>query len=124
MTYTKKCRKSGPFQEDFSAAPAPCAALGLAEINGHRLGLVALKPDRDIPAPVFQKGMAFGHGLLGTGRTVLCQFGFHFYDFACFTTLINPANPVMRPILLTSDLFVDLTGFLVCFQVWLLRGAL
>ncbi len=25
---------------------------------------------------------------------------------------------------LTSDLFVDLTGFLVCFQVWLLRGAL
>ncbi len=42
-----------PFQEDFSAAPAPCAALGLAEINGHRLGLVALKPDRDIPAPVF-----------------------------------------------------------------------
>ncbi len=26
--------------------------------------------------------------------------------------------------LLTSDLFVDLTGFLVCFQVWLLRGAL
>ncbi|WP_419740918.1 CBS domain-containing protein [Ruegeria sp.] len=28
------------------------------------------------------------------------------------------------PTLLTSDLFVDLTGFLVCFQVWLLRGAL
>ncbi|WP_419739269.1 helix-turn-helix domain-containing protein [Ruegeria sp.] len=28
------------------------------------------------------------------------------------------------PLFLTSDLFVDLTGFLVCFQVWLLRGAL
>ncbi len=27
-------------------------------------------------------------------------------------------------VILTSDLFVDLTGFLVCFQVWLLRGAL
>ncbi len=29
-----------------------------------------------------------------------------------------------KEFLLTSDLFVDLTGFLVCFQVWLLRGAL
>ncbi|WP_419740155.1 alpha/beta fold hydrolase [Ruegeria sp.] len=41
--------------------------------------------------------------------------------------LIAPAAiPWETPLdnFLTSDLFVDLTGFLVCFQVWLLRGAL
>ena len=87
------------FQEDFDEADAPCFALGLAEIGGQRLGLMALKPDREIPAHVFGKGMAVGHGLLGTAPTVLCRFAFRFYDFACFTALINPANPVMRPIL-------------------------
>ncbi len=40
--------------------------------------------------------------------------------------LVSPStSPTQGHILtLTSDLFVDLTGFLVCFQVWLLRGAL
>ena len=87
------------FQKDFDAAEAPCFALGFAKVDGQRLGLIALKPDREIPRHIFEKGMALGHALLGTGSTVLCQFGFRFYGFACFTALINPANPVMRPVL-------------------------
>ncbi len=39
--------------------------------------------------------------------------------------LMTMITTLRRPrLFLTSDLFVDLTGFLVCFQVWLLRGAL
>ncbi len=89
------------FQEDFNAVEAPCFALGLAEVGGQRRGLMALKPDREIPRHVLGKGMALGHALLGTAPTVLCHFGFRFHGFACFTVLINPANPVMRPILTT-----------------------
>ena len=42
--------------------------------------------------------MAVGHRIVGTGRTALYQFRFRFFDFA----LINPANPIIRPILATT----------------------
>lgn len=90
-----------PFQEDFKEAEAPCFGLGLAEINGQRLGLMTLKPDRDIPPEMLAQGMDVGHSLLGTGNSVLCRFAFRFAGFACFTALINPANPIMRAILAT-----------------------
>ena len=69
------------FQEGFDAADPSCFTLGLAEIGGQRLGIMALKPDRDIPSDVFQKGMTIGHGLVGTGLAVLCHLGFRFFDF-------------------------------------------
>ena len=87
------------WQQDFDAAAPPCFALGIAEIGGRRMALMALKPDRGIPRAVFARGMALGHGLVGKDGAILIRFGFHFYEFACFTVLINPANPLMRPIL-------------------------
>ncbi len=59
-------------------------------------------------------------------RSALHRAGFRFRlhrkDLPGRPDLVFPRHDAV--LFLTSDLFVDLTGFLVCFQVWLLRGAL
>ena len=90
------------FVTDFNAGEPPCFALGLVETDGRRMAFMGLKPDREISRDVLARGLRFGHCLLGQRDTVLCLFVFHFYGFASYSALVNPANPLMRSILRTS----------------------
>ncbi len=84
---------------EFTAADAPCFALGVVEERNQQCGFLGLRPDRVIPAHIADTGFAFGHTLLGNDHFEVVQFVFHFYGFATYNTLLNPNNPFVRAIL-------------------------
>jgi len=89
------------FMAAFLAEQAPCLALGLVEEGIGRCALIALRLNQAIPREVSAAGFRFGHALLGTSRWEVVHFAFEFYGFATYNVLINPSDPVARPVLST-----------------------
>jgi hypothetical protein len=87
------------FMREFTAADAPCFALGVVEEGERRCGFLGLRPDRVIPAHIADTGFAFGHTLLGNDHFEVVQFVFNFYGFATYNVLLNPNNPLVRAVL-------------------------
>lgn len=87
------------FMQAFIAAETPCFALGLVEESGRPCGLIALRPDQEIPAAVTDGGFNFGHSLLGTAAFEVIHFAFEFYGFATYNVLINPNNSLVQAVL-------------------------
>lgn len=89
------------FLSDFLAAEPPCFALGLVEERDQQTGVLALRPEREIPSRITNAGMRFGHGLLGTAAFEVVHFAFEFYGFATYNVLVNPNNPLVQAVLTT-----------------------
>jgi hypothetical protein len=87
------------FMQAFIHAETPCCALGLVEESGRTCGLLALRPDREIPAGVTDGGFNFGHSLLGTAAYEVIHFAFEFYGFVTYNVLINPNNALVQAVL-------------------------
>ncbi|SDQ37038.1 hypothetical protein [Pseudovibrio sp. Tun.PSC04-5.I4] len=87
------------FIGDFTKAPAPCFALGFVEVEGRRTGFLAMRPDRVIPPAALADGIGFGHRLSEIQDHTLCQFVFNIYGFGQYSTLVNPANLMVRHVL-------------------------
>ena len=87
------------FMQAFIAAETPCCALGLVEESGRPCGLLALRPDQEIPAAITDDGFNFGHFLLGTAAFEVIHFAFEFYGFATYNVLINPNNALVQAVL-------------------------
>ena len=68
-------------------------------MEGSRCALVALHLDRLLPPDVTAAGFAFGHSLYGSASWEVVHFAFEFYGFATYNVLINPSDPVARPVL-------------------------
>jgi len=87
------------FMQAFLHAETPCCALGLVEESGRPCGLLALRPDQEIPAVVTDGGFNFGHSLLGTAAYEVIHFAFEFYGFVTYNVLINPNNALVQAVL-------------------------
>jgi len=86
------------FMQAFIAAETPCCALGLVEEAGRPCGLIALRPDKEIPAAITDGGFNFGHSLLGSTAFEVIHFAFEFYGFATYNVLINPNNSLVQAV--------------------------
>jgi hypothetical protein len=87
------------FIREFIAADSPCFALGMVEEQQRQYGLLALRPDQAIPAQVINRGLNFGHALLGNATFEVIHFAFEFYGFQTYNVLVNPNNPVVQSVL-------------------------
>jgi hypothetical protein len=83
----------------FMAAPGPCGALGLVEVQRRTCGFLAIRPDAILPPAVTAAGFRFGHALLGTSQYTVVQFAFEFYGFARYHLLVRPDHPIVRTVL-------------------------
>jgi hypothetical protein len=90
-----------PFMRAFLSADPPCFALGMVEERKRQCGLLALRPDEDIPADISAKGFHFGHALFGNASFEVIHFVFEFYGFQTSNVLINPNNPLVQAVLAT-----------------------
>lgn len=86
------------FMQAFIEAETPCCALGLVEEGGEPCGLLALRPDEEIPYDVLDMGFNFGHSLLGTSTYEVIHFAFEFYGFKTYNLLLNPNNLVVQAV--------------------------
>ncbi len=59
-------------------------------------GLVGTKISLDAPEPI---GLRLGQGLIGTNEFEVIHFIFEFYGHGIYHALVNPNNPVVRPVL-------------------------
>lgn len=91
---------NGNFMREFTAAGAPCFALGMAEEGKRRRGFVALRPNGVIPPEVSGGGFRFGHGMLGSDTFEVIHFAFQFYGFETYNALINPNNALARAVIM------------------------
>ena len=89
------------FMQAFLAADAPCLALGMVEVQQQLCGMLALRLDEAIPAPVADRGFEFGHTLFGTTTFVVLHFVFAFPGFQTYNVLINSNNLVVQAVLRT-----------------------
>jgi len=87
------------FIREFIAADAPCFALAMVEEQQRQYGLLALRPDKAIPAQVTDVGFNFGHSLLGNATFEVIHFAFEFYGFQTYNVLVNPNNLVVQSVL-------------------------
>jgi hypothetical protein len=90
---------NGAFIDEFLAAPVPCFALGLVEVQRRTCGFLAIHPNEIIPPTVTRAGFRFGHSLIGTSHYMVVHFAFEFYDFARYNALVRPDNPIVRTVL-------------------------
>ena len=74
---------------DLMAAQAPCFALGYVEDRKEKCGFIAVRPESPIPNQVTQRGMNFGHSVLGTSQYKVLHFGFEFYGHATYHGLVR-----------------------------------
>jgi hypothetical protein len=102
------------FMQAFIDAQTPCCALGLIEAGGRLCGLLALRPDREIPAAVTDEGFNFGHSLLGTAAYEVIHFAFEFYGFVTYNVLINPNHSLVQAVL--DRMIEDEDFFFFCLQ--------
>ena len=89
------------FMQAFLAADAPCLALGMVEVQQQLCGMLALRLDEAIPAPVADRGFEFGHTLFGTTTFVVLHFVCAFPGFQTYNVLINSNNLVVQAVLRT-----------------------
>ncbi len=87
------------FIREFIAVDAPCFALGMIEERQQQYGLLALRPGQAIPPQVTDRGLNFGHSLLGNDSFEVIHFAFEFYSFQTYNVLVNPNNPVVQSVL-------------------------
>ncbi len=87
------------FMADFMAADAPCFALGFVEEQKRVSGFLGLRLDPPVPRRVTDIGLRLGHGLIGTHEFEVIHFVFEFYGHGIYHALVNPNNPVVRPVL-------------------------
>lgn len=87
------------FMTEFIAAETPCFALGMVEIGEQQCGLLALRPEAEIPADITDGGFNFGHSLYGHATFEVIHFAFEFYGYRTYNVLINPNNPVVQSVL-------------------------
>jgi hypothetical protein len=90
---------NGAFMDEFLAAPGPCGALGLVEVQRRTCGFLAIRPDDILPPAVTAAGFGFGHSLLGTSQYTVVHFAFEFYGFARYHILVRPDHPIVRTVL-------------------------
>ena len=90
---------NGAFMDEFLAAPGPCGALGLVEVQRRTCGFLAIRPDAILPPAVTAAGFGFGHALLGTSQYTVVHFAFEFYGFARYHLLVRPDHPIVRTVL-------------------------
>jgi hypothetical protein len=102
------------FMQAFIDAQTPRCALGLVEASGRLCGLLALRPDREIPAAVTDEGFNFGHSLLSNAAHEVIHFAFEFYGFATYNVLINPNNSLVQAVL--DRMIEDEDYFFFCLQ--------
>ena len=62
------------FMREFIAAEAPCFALGMVEERGRHCGLLALRPEEEIPLEISDGGFNFGHALFGSAAFEVNHF--------------------------------------------------
>ncbi len=106
---------------DFVEAETPCCALGAVLVQGHKMGLVALRLNEVLPGEVADRGFSFGHCLLGTSRYEVMHFAFVFYGWKTYNVLINPNNPITQEFLALmlgcgEYFFLVLNGTSDCFS--------
>ena len=87
------------FIQEFIAAEKGCCALGMVEIHNRLCGLLALRPDVEIPQEISAIGFNFGHSLLGNDTYEVVHFSFEFYGFKTYHVLINPNNQIAQTVL-------------------------
>lgn len=87
------------FLADFMAADAPCFALGFVEEQKRVSGFLALRLDPPVPRHVTDIGLRLGQGLIGTSEFEVVHFTFEFYGHGIYHALVNPNNPLVRPVL-------------------------
>ncbi len=87
------------FITEFIAADTPCFALGMVEERGRQCGLLALRPEEEIPSEVSDTGFNFGHALFGSAAFEVIHFVFQFYCFQTYNVLVNPNNPLVQAVL-------------------------
>lgn len=71
----------------------------MVEVEGVECGLLALRPDKVIPAHITGKGFRLGHSVIGNDTFEVVHFAFEFYGFETYNVLLNPANPVVQAVL-------------------------
>ncbi len=78
------------FMREFIAADAPCFALGMVEERGRRCGLLALRPEEEIPSEVSGAGIGRCSNLSGyyTQPSPRC--------IGTTTRLLNRSDPRVR----------------------------
>jgi len=87
------------FMAEFMAADAPCFALGFVEEQNRVSGFFALRLDPPVPRHVTDIGLRLGRGLIGTSEFEVVYFTFEFYGHGIYHALVNPNNPLVRPVL-------------------------
>ena len=87
------------FIQEFIAAEKGCCALGMVEIHNRPCGLLALRPDVEIPQDISALGFNFGHSILGNDSYEIVHFAFEFYGFKTYHVLINPNNQIAQAVL-------------------------
>jgi hypothetical protein len=87
------------FLAEFMAADAPCFALGFVEEQKRVSGFLALRLDPPVPRHVTDIGLRLGQGLIGTSEFEVVHFSFEFYGHGIYHALVNPNNPLVRPVL-------------------------
>ncbi len=87
------------FIREFIAADSPSFALGIIEEEQRQYGLLALRPEQALPAQVTDRGLNFGHSLLGNDSFEVIHFAFEFYGFQTYNVLVNPNNQVVQSVL-------------------------
>lgn len=86
---------------DLMAAQTPCFALGYVEENGVNRGFIAIRPKKSIPNEITQKGMNFGHSVLGINQDKVLHFAFEFYDNETYHGLVPVGNPIAQAVIST-----------------------
>ena len=87
--------------QEFVAAQQSCCALGLVEVQNQSYAFIALRPGKEIPSHVCDRGFAFGHTLIGNHDSEVIHFCFNFYDYQAYNVLLNPNNPIIQSVLRT-----------------------
>ena len=87
------------FIREFITVDPPCFALGMIEERQQQYGLLALRLGQAIPDQVTDRGLNFGHSLLGNDSFEVIHFAFEFYGFQTYNVLVNPNNPLVQSVL-------------------------
>lgn len=87
------------FMAQFMAADAPCFALGFVEEQKRVSGFLGLRLDAPVSRHVTDIGLRLGQGLIGTSEFEVVHFTFEFYGHGIYHALVNPNNPLVRPVL-------------------------
>lgn len=82
----------------FLAEEPPCTALGIAQDDQGRCGMIALRLNTVLPRAVAQAGFSLGNGLFGGREWQVLHLAFNFYGFRTYNLLINPALPAMSSV--------------------------